>query len=184
MSLALSYAKALFETATEQGLTHHDLAHLQKNLESFQQAVSSSKQSQVVFFGPLVTVKQKEKIVNDISEALKTHPLATRFVGLLVRKNRTQFLPEMIDQFEKLRVESSGAVSGELVSADQVEEVEVNQIKELFKKRLGKEVQFRVKTNPELIAGMKITVGGVTYDGTLRSKLQKMRDKLEGLSTH
>ena len=30
----------------------------------------------------------------------------------------------------------------------------------------------------KILAGMKVTVNGVTYDGTLRSQLQKLRDQV------
>jgi len=182
MSLALGYAKALYETAHEKGMSTAELAGIQKNLEDFQQILNRSKESYVVFLGPLVTLKQKEEILAQFSAKMGLTPLTTQFLGLLVRKNRLQFLEKITDEYSRLCIESSGSASGLLVSADQVDEAEVNQVKAVFKKRLGKDIQFKVKTNPELIAGMKITVGGVTYDGTLQSKLQRMKDKLEGLA--
>ena len=56
---------------------------------------------------------------------------------------------------------------------------DVEALAKAFGKKLNKRVAFHVSTDPSLLAGMKVTVNGVTYDGTLRSQLQKLRDQIK-----
>jgi F0F1-type ATP synthase delta subunit len=43
---------------------------------------------------------------------------------------------------------------------------------------LGRKVAFRVSTDPSLLAGVRVTVSGVTYDGTLKAQLEQLKDKI------
>jgi F0F1-type ATP synthase delta subunit len=55
-------------------------------------------------------------------------------------------------------------------------EADVKNLAKAFSEKLGKRVAFQSSTEPALLAGLKVTVNGVTYDGTLRSQIQKLRD--------
>jgi F0F1-type ATP synthase delta subunit len=57
-------------------------------------------------------------------------------------------------------------------------EADIDTLTKAFSQKLGKKVAFRVAIDPSLLAGMKVTVNGVTYDGTLRSQIHKLRDHL------
>jgi hypothetical protein len=47
-----------------------------------------------------------------------------------------------------------------------------------FGARIGRKVSFETHEDPSLLAGVKVTVGGVTYDGTMRSQLSRLRETL------
>ena len=47
-----------------------------------------------------------------------------------------------------------------------------------LKARTGKEVRAEVKTDKELIAGLRARIGGLVLDNTVRSKLDRMRQEL------
>jgi F-type H+-transporting ATPase subunit delta len=83
---------------------------------------------------------------------------------------------EIRNAYRSVRLEAEGGVSGRLVSADPLSESDIKGLADAFQRKLGKPVAFRVSTDPSLLAGMKVIVNGVTYDGTLKSQLQQLRD--------
>ena len=93
---------------------------------------------------------------------------------------------ELANGFSRVRIESSGGELGVLESSDPLSDADVQQLAEAFTRRLGRKVVFEKKTRPGLLAGVKVTVGGTTYDGTLRAQLNRLRDKFftTSSSTH
>jgi F-type H+-transporting ATPase subunit delta len=87
-------------------------------------------------------------------------------------------LPAILESYNSVRLLAEGGVPGRLVAAEPVSDQDVQGLAQAFSKKLGKKVAFQVSTDPSLLAGMKVTVNGVTYDGTLRSQLQRLRDRL------
>ncbi len=89
----------------------------------------------------------------------------------------------MREAFHVIRLAAEGGVAGRLEVAEVISEADVSQLAKAFSEKFGKKVAFRVSQDPSLLAGIKVTVNGVTYDGTLRAQIQKLRDRVaDGLS--
>ena len=43
----------------------------------------------------------------------------------------------------------------------------------------GKRVEFKFKTDPSLIGGVVTRIGSVVYDGSVRTQLQEIKEKLK-----
>jgi F-type H+-transporting ATPase subunit delta len=178
MSVAKAYARALFETATGAKSSSQEIQGLEDELGSLLTAIESSKEARIALFAPLVSAKEKGALVENISKKAKVSPLMARFLALLAKKGRLSLLSEIHKAFALVRVESEGGIIGTVVAADPVGTGDVESLAKAFGKKLNKRVSFQVSTDPSLLAGMKVTVNGVTYDGTLRSQLQKLRDQI------
>jgi len=59
------------------------------------------------------------------------------------------------------------------LTADQLE-----QIKKVVVKKYGKDVTFETKISPDLIGGVQITIGSRQLDGSIKGKLDQIRQKL------
>ena len=178
MSLATSYAKALYLAAKEAQGTSENLDQVNQELSSFAAVLDGSKEASDVLFGPVVTAKDKTAIINAIAQKAGYSKLVNQFLVLLADKGRLQYFHEVRKAFNEVRLTAEGGVSGQVVSAEAISEADVKSLAASFGRKLGKRVEFQVSTDPSLLAGMKVTVSGVTYDGTLRSQLQQLRDRL------
>ncbi len=47
-----------------------------------------------------------------------------------------------------------------------------------LQKKYGEDLTFQFATNPELIGGMRVKVGSQVWDGSVRAKLDALREKL------
>lgn len=181
MSVATSYAKALYATAAE-GRTPAEVAQvcdrIEIQLEATYQAIESLPQARVALFGPVMTAKEKAQVVSALAEKGGTDKLVSQFLNLLAMKGRLNLLPEVRLEFRTVRLRAEGGIPGALASAEPMSQSDVEALANAFSKKFGKKVVFSVSVDPSLLAGVKVTVNGVTYDGTLRSQLQQLRDKV------
>lgn len=185
MSIARTYARALFETATAAKSSSQEIQSIEAELEMLVDGIEGSKAARVALFSPMMPASQKATLIESIAAQAKVSPAVARFLSLLARKGRLQFLGEIKNAFAAVRVEAEGGIIGTVVAADPVGTGDVESLAKAFGRKLNKRVAFRVSTDPSLLAGMKVTVNGITYDGTLRSQLQKLRDQLTaGVATN
>jgi F-type H+-transporting ATPase subunit delta len=177
MSVAKTYAKALYETLHD-GKSGATFEQIDEQLGSFAASMDQSKDGRVAFYGPMVPPKQKAALMDALSAKAGYAPLVSRFLSLLAKKNRLGEIKAIRLAFQGARLEAEGGILGHVEAADPIDKADIDALAKAFGKKLGKRVEFQVSTDPSLLAGMKVTVNGVTYDGTLRSQLRRLRDQL------
>ena len=178
MSISKAYAKALYEASQESKSTAQDFDLLEAQLSEFAHQLDGSKDLSIALFSPVTSSKEKIAVIEEISKKTGISKTLTQFLSLLARKGRMSLLEEIGASFRTVRLEVEGGILGDLVSADPLSDSEIEGLSKAFGQKLGKRVSFKTSTDATLLAGIKITVNGVTYDGTLRSQLQQLRDRL------
>jgi F-type H+-transporting ATPase subunit delta len=178
MSVATSYAKALFEAAETQTAIPAVLDTIEKELDQVIELLQGNKPLEMALCSSVTTMPEKVSIMEGLLEKLKPSELVHRFLILLAKKNRISFLKQVRDAWFTVRLSAEGGMAGQLVSVDPMSQEDMNALAIAFAKKFGRKIAFQVSTNPALLAGVKVTVNGVTYDGTLHSQLKKVRDRL------
>jgi F-type H+-transporting ATPase subunit delta len=179
MSVAKSYARALYESLQEQHASVEAIDTLEEQFGAFVDAVEKSREAKMALYSPVTSGKEKVAIIQKVSQAMSVSGLLPNFLELLARKDRLAILPELRKTFHEVRLAAEGGMLGQVISAEPMEPKDVESLAQSFSKKLGKRVAFQVSTDASLLAGMKVVVNGVTYDGTLRAQLQKLRDQVE-----
>jgi F-type H+-transporting ATPase subunit delta len=178
MSVAKAYAKALFETLSEQKVQASAVDTLEQQLDEFITTIEGAKDAKIALFSPVTTSREKVALVQKLAQAMSLSGLLPNFLQLLARKSRLVMIREVREAFHQVRLNAEGGVAGQVVSAEPMDQKDIENLAQAFSKKLGKRVAFQVSTDASLLAGMKVTVNGVTYDGTLRAQLQKLRDQV------
>jgi F-type H+-transporting ATPase subunit delta len=178
MSVTRSYAKALLDAAVEMGMKSSDLDKIEAELADFVGAVGSSRDLRESITSPVVSSGDKAAIAHAIAKKLGISQLTSRFLSILASKGRGPILEEIVEAFTATRLESEGATLGTVVSADPLQQKDLEELATAFSRKLGKKVVFKSAVDPSLLAGLKVTVNGTTYDGSMRAQLQNLRDRL------
>ncbi|HAR42216.1 MAG TPA: ATP synthase F1 subunit delta [Bdellovibrionales bacterium] len=178
MSVAHSYAKALYEAAIDSTKTELQLDQIAAEIDKLVALVAGHKELRIVLNGPLASAKEKGAVLDAVFSKSEAPKLVLDFLKLLARKGRFSELPAVREAFYKIRLAANGGMAGTLVSAEQLATADIEELTNVFSKKLGKKVAFEVSTDSSLLAGVKAHVGGVTYDGTLRAELERLRDRL------
>ncbi len=177
MSVAKAYARALFEAARDAGASSQGYDTLESEMAQFNGLLGASRDLRIALTGPVASGKEKVAIVEQLAGKAAVSALFSRFLALLARKSRIGILSEISACFSQVRVEAEGGVLGHVVSAEPLDPSDRDELARSFSKKLGKKIVFQTKVDPELLAGIKVTVGGVSYDGTLKSQLRQLRDR-------
>jgi F-type H+-transporting ATPase subunit delta len=178
MSVANSYAKALYGAAVGAGAKADLLDRIEQQLDAFVAVVDSSEMARKALLAPVVGAKEKVTLIEAIAQQQGFEKIFTQFLTMLAAKRRLPAIHAIRDAFRTARLAAEGGVAGRLVSAEPLSDGDVQGLASAFTKKLGRKVAFTVSTDSNLLAGMKVSVAGVTYDGTLRAQLQSLKSRL------
>ena len=173
MSLSRVYARALYDTVIE---AKGDLSAVRSDLDAFLKLLDASKDARIAIQGPIASAREKIAVIDDICSSARMNVSTLRFLSLLAKKGRLKELAHIRHALDEIRLESEGGMLGHVTSADQLGDADIRELSEAFSHKTGKKIEFVVETEPGLLAGVKVTVGGVTYDGTLRAQLNRLKE--------
>jgi F-type H+-transporting ATPase subunit delta len=173
-SVAAVYAKALFEIAEEKGLTDRILAEL----TDFSASSETVPALQAVVSGMGMDPVARRAVLKNLAVASDLSPLTTKFLDVLVLKNRAILLPELTKEFSILVENSRGVITGELKSAVELSSDEIAVLSAALGKKVGAKVKLEPSIDPSLLGGVVAVVGGKTFDASLRTQLERFRNEL------
>ncbi len=171
--VAKRYTKAIFELAQEQKI----IDVIEKDFVELGKLIGKSPEFADFLSNPLISEAKKISLLKEILNG-KIQELTLHFLELLASKRRLRVLPEIIEEFRQMMLESQNIVEGELISAVQLSAEQVKAIKERLQQALGKTVQLEQKVEPQIIGGFVVRVQDVVIDSSIRLQLEKLREKL------
>lgn len=172
--LSRRYAKALFELA----LAEHREEQIGQEIDRFVTAYSGSSLP-TVLNNPAFPLGSRKNIVVEVSRGLQLSPLAVHFLSLLLERDRLIYLPSMVSRYRRLLDERKGRVEALVVAPNPLETAALERMGEALGRASGKEVILRQESDPGLIGGAVIQLEGKVYDGSVRTQIEKMKERIE-----
>lgn len=172
--LAKRYATALFALAKDKGVTDavaSDLAELHGELHA--------PHAGDLLTSPDVAADERVGILAKLTAG--RHDLVANLVGVLQHRRRLEVLCDLPAAFRELYMDDRGEVEGTAESAHPLDEQELKSLTELACRLSGKQVVLTATHVPDLLGGVRLYVGNVLYDGSLRAALNQLQDKLQQL---
>jgi F-type H+-transporting ATPase subunit delta len=170
--LAKRYAGALFALAAEKGAVDAIDADVAWLGEALADATTRS-----LLTSPDVTDVERQAVLDKLIAG--RDQLVQNLVGVLRQRRRLEVLEALPPAFRRLVMESRGEVEGTAESAHPLAADELRSLTELAGRLSGKKVLLTASHRPELIGGVRLVVGNVLYDGSLRAALQQLETQLQ-----
>lgn len=168
---AKRYAQAVLGLAKEQGTLDAWQADLWRLASVIGDPASAS-----YFANPGVSTAEKLAGLDRVMATAQ--PEARNLIGLLLRRNRLGIVPDMVRLFEDgLRAER-GVVVADVTTAEPLSPEERAMVGERLGRLLGKQVELRSTVDPEIIGGLIARVGDQLIDGSVISRLRRLRARL------
>jgi F-type H+-transporting ATPase subunit delta len=167
------YARALFEVARK--LDHVEA--VAADLEGLDAIMAASPRLGRVLRAPTIPAARKRELVDNIF-AGRVNELTLRFLRLLVEKKREDVLRDLPAEYRRLSYEMLGIQPVEITSAVELTEMERQGFRESLARRTGKRIELREHVDADLIGGAVVRVGDTILDGSIRSQLRRLRERL------
>lgn len=101
------------------------------------------------------------------------------FVRVLVENERLEVLPEIRDLFVELKNEHEGVREAHIASAFPLDDATLKALVADLEGKFKAKLDVAVSIDPELIGGVRITVGDEVIDASVRGKLANMATALK-----
>jgi F-type H+-transporting ATPase subunit delta len=174
-ALTKRYAKALVELGSEQEMVE---AYGQE-LAGVKSLFSSEKFLCMILESPSFPMEKKSAILTELGDSMCLSDGTKRFLGLLLSKGRLKYLPQIEAQYKDFADELSGVLGAHIISASKLNQNQKRAIGSGLGKKTGKKIELTVSVDSSLIGGLQARVGGKIFDGSIRTQLKRIEDKLK-----
>ena len=170
--IAEVYARALFEAAKDDGVL--DRAH--DELGQFAEALDEDRNLQVFLFSPYFSSEEKKdgirRIVSDADERV------LNFLELLAERHRMPVLFRIRREFDALWADEHRLLPVTVTSAIELDEGLVADIGKRIEEQTDRTVELSSSVDPDVLGGLKVQVGNVVLDATVRNRLERLRKEV------
>jgi F-type H+-transporting ATPase subunit delta len=155
-----------------------DPAQAVSQLRDFESAVREAPELAVVLASPAVPASRKRLVIRRIGEALGLQRIILNFLLVLSDHRRAHTLSEMIEAFDVLLDERLGLVHADVVSASELTPQQRERLSAELGRIAASPVRMKFVVDPDLIGGVTARLGSKVYDGSVRGRLEKLRQRL------
>ncbi len=168
------YALALFELASEKS----EIEDIEKNTLSLLEVCKKNFDFANFLKNPTNQIEIQKNVFKEISKVMNFNKTLDNFIQLIIAKRRIFFLDKILNRFIKLSTKKKGIVDAFLISSKDLSNDEKSQINNEISKAINSKVDFKFKTDKTLISGIKIQVGSLLIDTSVKNKLKRIKQSM------
>jgi len=173
-AVARRYARALFSIAQEEGSAEA----VRRELDGLLRLLDENRGLHDAIFRPLHPASERRAVLRAVCERLGTSKLLRNFCAFLIDQRRVVELDAIRQAYGQLADLEAGRTRARVVSATPLDDAQRSRLQRALSERTGKQVQLEERVDPKLIGGAVASVGGLLFDGSLRTQLEQLRTSL------
>ncbi|MCH2172591.1 ATP synthase F1 subunit delta [Myxococcota bacterium] len=171
---ARRYARALFSLAEESA----SVESVRSELEAMMALFEGSPELADSLFRPLHPVAERRAVLQAVCERVGSSETLRNYYAFLVDQRRLVDFPAICEEFSRLADLAAGRTQAQVVTANPLSPEQQDRLRDALAARTGQQVELELTVDPSLLGGAIATVGGVVFDGSLRTQLTQMRTAL------
>lgn len=192
IAIARRYAEALADVAT----ARNQVEQIDHEISLFVEMMKSSRELHGLFASPIVSQTDKRRVLEALidrvlpgektttlkefeARQVRSSRLTANLLRTMLSHYRLHYLAEVYEQFRRQINKRKGLITAEVTTAAEVGRSDQEKLGRTLQQMTGKQVEFRFKTDPSLIGGVVTRIGSVVYDGSVRTQLQEIRQRLK-----
>ena len=163
--IATKYAKLLFEQSRDRG-----------TIEALTRSYTCLANDKIAmrFFAYPPDKSVAEAILRSVLSALKLEALIIDFLCIVVRHKRFKYIPQIIEEYERLLETMDGAKRVIVTSARQLTKEYMAQVQQMLKDKISGDLSIKYDVNPQIIGGMVIRTDEAIIDASIRGAIDKI----------
>jgi len=170
--VARAYAEALFAAALDAGSVERTMA----DWRAFTAALSASDALRSVLFSPQIDAAAKQRVLAEMTRGADR--LVANTLQVLLTKGRLPIVEEMSKHLDQLAADHECTVAVEVVSAVPLSGATEAAVAARVEEVTGKRAHLRKRVDPGIIGGLVLRIGDTIIDGSVRSRLEQLRERL------
>ena len=166
------YAEAAFEIA----MRDKTVAEWRSELETAAAIVAEPKVGHALA-NPSTPLEARTTTAEATFSPIVSRPVLN-LIELMLRRGRIEQLPHLADEFRRLDNQRQGITLATATSASPLSPDEVRALTERMEQYTGGRIELDVMVDPSLLGGLVVRVGDRLIDGSVRSRLERLRNQL------
>jgi F-type H+-transporting ATPase subunit delta len=175
-TVARRYASALADVSLARG----EANEVKQELQDWSELLRANANLQEVFRNPTIALDKKRAVLNKLIERTAPRPTTANFLKVLLQNQRLTELPDINHKLADILDERAGMIAATVTTARPVAESSQTNLIERLSALTKKKVRVDFEQDPDLIGGLVTRIGSTVYDGSVRTQLQQIRDKMAG----
>lgn len=127
---------------------------------------------------PAITIELREKVLDEVIQREEVPTQVKGLMHTLLERHRMDQVEPIAEVFEHIVDKRRGRVVVHVTVAEPLTSESEELLREGLEKYSGKQVRLAVKEDPSIIGGVIAEIGGRVIDGSLRTRVQKIKDTL------
>ncbi|MCW5961709.1 MAG: ATP synthase F1 subunit delta [Pyrinomonadaceae bacterium] len=173
-TVARRYAGALADVVLKTG----ESEIVKNELKSWGEMMSPGTELYKVFKNPSVAQASKEKLLSGLIAKAKPLKTTANFLKILLRNSRLTEISAINERFAEVLDERNGLISANVTSARPLSDAEKAELQANLANLTKKQVNLDFNIDENIISGVITRVGSTVYDGSVRTQLEELRNKL------
>jgi F-type H+-transporting ATPase subunit delta len=173
--LITGYAEALFKVVQAEG----ELDRVEDELFRFGKLLETNHELKQALSDQSIDKIQRVKVLDELlSDKVSPHTLG--LLAFVVEQGRARQLPQILKGLSDLAAEARNSVVAEVRSAIPLDAKQRKELAAALSKATGKKVEVKVLVDPSVIGGIVAKVGDTVIDGTVRRRLEQLKEQVRG----
>jgi len=169
------YSSAFADVVTAAKL---DTLAIEQKLTDFLATWNGSPELREFFENPAVAVNEKVAILDKLNAKLGMQKELRNLIAVLISNNRISQVSEVAEGYRRLLQEQMGIHPAEIVTARELDVKEREALLTEVAKLAGGKVEASFKLDASILGGTVVRIGSTVYDGSVRGRLERLRDAL------
>ena len=169
------YAEALFELAAGEKV----LADTSDGLVTVLSALKQNPEYRALLASAAIGKAERLKALEDAFEG-KVPRVLMGILRMMVSRGHVSALDGMAREYEELTRDYRGESVARVLSAVPLKETEAVAIRTELEKRFSRDIRLSCEIDPSLIGGIRVEIEGRVIDGSIRNKLEQIKDVMNG----
>ena len=170
--LAQVYANALFEVASENGVTDE----VRDQLGQFADELDENRDLQIFLFSPYFSSQEKKDGIRKIVDGADERFL--NFLELLAERHRMPALFRIRRAYDALWRQENKLLPVTVTSAIELDEGLVEGLGKRIEEQTGKKVELTSRVDADVLGGLVLQVGNMVLDASIRNRLEQLRKQV------
>jgi F-type H+-transporting ATPase subunit delta len=172
---AARYARAFADVVLGDAIP---IDQVNAQLNDFLSTLEGSADLRQALFNPALAVDVRVRVIDALAPRLHLAREVRNFLAVLLRHDRMSAVEEIVASFRAEVDRRQGISNVEVISARRLDADERSQMEQQVARLAGTQVRALFREDNGLMGGAVVRIGSTVYDGSVRGRLDRMKQEL------